>query len=250
MSRRDALLPALIAAVLASPAYAAEAPKQPAQPDLTETTLQTGLPRAPEQAAVVFEHADLKFKVDPARKHLDGDATLVFRATQPIDNLVVDLDRNYKVASVEVDGAKITNWKNPEGRMTVPLSKQLAAGQQATLRIVYDGLPHVAERAPWDGGFVWAKAPTGEPWIASAVQGNGCDLFWPCIDHPQGEPLLVDQYVSVPAPLVSAGNGVLVGMDEKDGWRTYHWRTKNPDTYAIALIICPFELLQDDYNSR
>jgi aminopeptidase N len=61
---------------------------------------------------------------------------------------------------------------------------------------------------------------------------------------------VVDQYVTVPAPLVSAGNGVLVGMDEKDGWRTYHWRTKNPDTYAISLNIGPYELLSADYKSR
>jgi len=39
-------------------------------------------------------------------------------------------------------------------------------------------------------------------------------------------------------------------MDEKDGWRTYHWRSKNPNTYAIALNIGPYELLQADYKSR
>ena len=47
--------------------------------------------------------------------------------------------------------------------------------------------------------------------VATAVQGEGCDLFWPCIDHPQGEPLQVDQHISVPAPLVAAGNGIAVG---------------------------------------
>jgi aminopeptidase N len=254
MSFRVALLPCALAAVLASPAFAAgqakEQPKQDDQPALTEFTYHTGLARAPQQEAVVFELADLKFKVDPANKHLDGDATLTFRAIKPVDALVVDLDRNFKVASVEVDGAKVANWSNPEGRMTVPLAKPLAAGDVAKLRIVYDGKPHVAKRAPWDGGFVWATAPTGEPWVASAIQGNGCDLFWPCIDHPQGEPLQVDQHVTVPAPLVSAGNGIAMGMDEKDGWRTYHWRTKNPDTYAISLNIGPYELLEAPYKSR
>ncbi|MCC8361847.1 M1 family metallopeptidase [Lysobacter sp. A6] len=254
MTFRVALLPCALAAVLTSNAFAADqaaVPKQQDdQPGLTEFTYHTGLPRAPQQEAVVFELADLKFKVDPANKHLDGDATLTFRATKPVDALVVDLDRNFKVASVEVDGAAVTNWKNPEGRMTVPLAKPLAAGDAAKLRIVYDGKPHVAKRAPWDGGFVWATAPTGEPWVASAIQGNGCDLFWPCIDHPQGEPLQVDQHVTVPAPLVSAGNGIAMGMDEKDGWRTYHWRTKNPDTYAISLNIGPYELLEGTYKSR
>ena len=39
-------------------------------------------------------------------------------------------------------------------------------------------------------------------------------------------------------------------MEEKDGWRTYHWRTKNPDTYAISLNIGPYEVLEKDYKSR
>ncbi|HTL13755.1 MAG TPA: M1 family metallopeptidase, partial [Thermomonas sp.] len=83
-----------------------------------------------------------------------------------------------------------------------------------------------------------------------AVEGEGCDLLWPCIDHPMGEPREVLQHVTVPTPLVAAGNGIAEGMDERDGWRTYHWRARNPDTYAIALNIGPYELLQADYRSR
>ena len=248
MTHRARLLAAALAAASTLPAHAADAPVA-----MTEFTTHTGLPRAPEQEAVVFELADLSFKVDPANKHLAGDAKLTFQATKPISALVVDLDRNFRVASVEVDGTPVRagTWKNPEGRMTVPLARPLAAGQRATLRIRYDGKPHVAKRAPWDGGFVWATAPTGEPWVASAIQGNGCDLFWPCIDHPQGEPLQVDQHITVPQPLVAAGNGVALGMDPAgEGWHTYHWRTKNPDTYAISLNIGPYELLQAEYKSR
>ncbi|HOU65096.1 MAG TPA: M1 family metallopeptidase, partial [Thermomonas sp.] len=97
---------------------------------------------------------------------------------------------------------------------------------------------------------VWATAPTGEPWVATAVQGEGCDLLWPCIDHPMGEPGEVVQHVTVPSPLVAAGNGIATGMEEQDGWRTYHWRAKHPNTYAIALNIGPYELLQGEYRSR
>jgi aminopeptidase N len=82
------------------------------------------------------------------------------------------------------------------------------------------------------------------------VQGEGCDLFWPCIDHPMNEPALVEQWITVPAPLVAAGNGVDLGMTEKDGWRTYGWRTKNPNTYAIALNVGPYGHLSADYRSR
>ncbi|MCI4566596.1 M1 family metallopeptidase [Lysobacter sp. CFH 32150] len=238
----------LLAVALSLLAFAAHAERG----DLTEFTYGSGAPRTPEQEAVVFEHADLQFKVEPAQKRLTGDAALTFQATRPIAKLVVELDRNFAIESVSVDGKKLpaSAWTNPEGRMSVTLPKPLASGERAVLRIRYAGKPHVAKRAPWDGGFVWSKAPTGEPWVASAIQGSGCDLFWPCIDHPLGEPLQVDQHVTVPAPLVAAGNGIAMGMEEKNGWRTYHWRTKNPNTYAIALNIGPYELLEATYKSR
>ena len=231
--------------LLPATAFAQQAPP-------SATTLESGLPRAPEQAQVVFEHADLAFKVDPARKWLHGDASLTFRALAPLQRLVVDLDRNYAIEAVEVDGVAVPDgaWRNPEGRMTVELPAPLAEDATATLRIAYAGHPHEAKRAPWDGGFVWATAPTGEPWIGSAVQGQGCDLIWPCIDHPMGEPLLVDAAYTVPAPLVAPGNGVFVGMEEHDGWRTYRWRARSPDTYAVVVNAGPYELLSADYESR
>jgi aminopeptidase N len=86
--------------------------------------------------------------------------------------------------------------------------------------------------------------------VASAVQGEGCDLFWPCIDHPTGKAKLVDEHITVPAPLVAAGNGIAMGMDEKDGWRTYHWRTRNPSTYGISVNVAPYKLLSGEYRSR
>ncbi|TAA46454.1 M1 family metallopeptidase [Pseudoxanthomonas winnipegensis] len=220
--------------------------------ELSPVTKQTGLPRTPEQLAVSFEHADLGFKVIPDQRRIEGDATLTFKAISPLQALVVDLDPEYAVSRVEVDGKPVARevWQNPEGRMRVTLPRQVPAGASVKLRVVYAGQPHVAKRAPWDGGFVWATAPTGEPWVASAIQGEGCDLLWPCIDHPQGEPALVDEHITVPAPLVAPGNGVFVGMQERNGWRTYHWRAKNPDTYAIALDVGPYEQLSGSYRSR
>lgn len=220
--------------------------------ELSPLNRDSGLPRAPEQEAVAFEHADLSFKVIPATRSLEGDARLTFKAKAPLTAVVLDLDRNYSVARVEVDGQAVpaSAWSNPEGRMRIALPQPVAADGRVIVRVVYSGKPHVATRAPWDGGFVWAKAPTGEPWVASAVQGEGCDLLWPCIDHPQGEPALVDEHITVPAPLVAPGNGLAVGMDERDGWRTYHWRARDPDTYAITLNVGPYQAITGQYRSR
>ncbi|MFN7136379.1 MAG: M1 family metallopeptidase [Thermomonas sp.] len=235
----------LLAFALCVPAVALHAE----QPPLTATTAATGLPRTPEQLATTIELADLAFKVDPARKWLDADAHLTLRLARPLQALVVDLDRNYTVSAVEVDGRPV-RWSNPEGRMRIALESPLPAGARPVLHIRYAGHPHEAKKAPWDGGIVWATAPTGEPWVATAVQGEGCDLLWPCIDHPLAKPERVVQHITVPAPLVAASNGVQTGMEEKDGWRTYHWSARQPATYAIALNIGPYELLQADYASR
>jgi aminopeptidase N len=126
----------------------------------------------------------------------------------------------------------------------------LPAGARTTVRIQYHGVPLVAKHAPWDGAFTWSKTADGQPWIATTVEGEGCDMFWPCIDHPMGKPQLIDLHITVPSPLVVAGNGIATGMEEKDGWRTYHWRAKNPSTYGVALNIGPYEMLSGDYASK
>ena len=165
---------------------------------------------------------------------------------------MLDLDNNLPIDAVAVDGQPLAPaaYSNPDGRLAITLPRQVAAGALVAVRVRYHGAPHVAKHAPWDGGFVWSTTPDGQPWVASAVQGEGCDLFWPCIDHPMGKAKLVDQHISVPAPLVAAGAGVALGMDEADGWRTYHWRAKNPSTYGISINVGPYQLLSEDYRSR
>lgn len=222
------------------------------QPALTARTADSGAERTPEQLAVVFEKADLALRIDPASRTIRGDATLTFQALSPLRRIVLDLDNNLPVDAIAVDGQLLAAaaYSNPDGRLTITLPHPLAAGAQVAVRVRYHGAPHVAKHAPWDGGFVWSTTPDGQPWVASAVQGEGCDLFWPCIDHPMGKAKLVDQHISVPAPLVAAGAGVALGMDEVDGWRTWHWRAKNPSTYGISINVGPYQLLSEDYHSR
>jgi aminopeptidase N len=65
-----------------------------------------------------------------------------------------------------------------------------------------------------------------------------------------GKPKVVDEHITVPAPLVAAGNGVATGMTEANGWRTWHWRARNPSTYGIAINVAPYEVLSGEYRSR
>ncbi|QOL47691.1 M1 family metallopeptidase [Massilia litorea] len=223
-----------------------------AQAPLTSYTVNSGAERSTEQQALDFEKADIKLRIEPASHSIRGDVLLTFGTRAQLGKIELDLDRNLPIDAIEVDNQVLpaANWNNPEGKLTIALPRPLEPGQQVSVRVRYHGRPHVAKRAPWDGGFVWSQTPDGQPWVASAVQGEGCDLFWPCIDHPAGKARLVDQHISVPAPLVVAGNGLALGMDEADGWRTYHWRARNPSTYGISVNVGPYKELASAYRSR
>nr|WP_315484384.1 M1 family metallopeptidase [uncultured Undibacterium sp.] len=242
-------------ALLCSMLYLTSAQAQnnlPVSSQPTVFTMSSGTERSVEQLAMVFEKADLSLKLDPETRSIQGTAILLFSAKSDLKRIAVELDKNLPIEAVSINGITLAadSISNAEGRLFLTLPKPLKMGEKAEVNIRYQGVPRIAKRAPWDGGFVWTKTPTGEPWIASAVQGEGCDLFWPCIDHPMGKPKLMNMHITVPAPLVVAGNGVAQGMDEKDGWRTYHWQTKNPSTYGIAIDVGPYELLEGEYQSR
>ena len=188
----------------AAPLAAQTAKPLPAkgEPPLTAQTMVSGGVRPPEQLAMRFDSADLSFEILPDTEELNGIAVLDFTAKAPLARLVIDLDRNLPVKAITIDGKPLKpgGWSNPEGQLVVTLPRPLRAGQKVRAKITYGGTPHVAVRAPWDTGVVWAKTPDGRPWFATTSQGYGCDLFWPCIDHPQGEPAVVTEHVTVVTP--------------------------------------------------
>lgn len=219
----------------------------------TAFTLATDQPRTAEQRAMQFDRADLSIKVIPEAKAIDAVAALDFTALAPLDRLVVELDTLLAISSVQVEGVEVAagRWSNTDGRLTVDLPQTLQTGGKVRLRIAYAGQPRIAPHAPWDGGFIWSTAPSGEPWIATAVQGEGCDLFWPCIDNPHGEPGRVDLHITVPSGLSAPSNGRFLGkQDHGDGWTTWNWTARQPNTYAVALNIGPYEEVTADYASR
>lgn len=252
MHPRPSLLALGVTLGLACASASASEPAAVEQPKLTAQTLDSGGTMPAEQARLNFDHAELHFTVDPARRHLDGEATLRFMAREATDVLLLDLDRNLPIRRIAIDGKPVDKsaWSNPDGRLRIRLPKPLAKGGSVSTTIAYGGEPHVAKRAPWDGGFVWSHTDDGQPWVASAVEGEGCDLFWPCIDQPTGEPDLVDTYVTVPRALAAPGNGVLIDIEDHGATRTWHWRIKQPDTYAISINVGPFKELKGNYASR
>ena len=215
----------------------------PGQPPLTAQTAMSGGPLDPVQKKLKLDTVDLAIEVDPEREVINGTATLHVTTLAKTDRLVVDLDKNYTVTSVTIDAVDAASFANPEGRMTIKLVKRVAADTKLTVKIVYGGRPHSAVRAPWDGGFVWSKTPDGRPWVATAVQMEGCDLIWPCIDYPTYEPQKIDLHITVPKGLKAPSNGKLIGVEMlPDGRSTWNWEARDPTLYGVALNVGPYEV--------
>jgi aminopeptidase N len=247
------LLAATSLLVLATAAAAQQALPQKGEPPITEQTQKSGGERPPAQKAMRFDAADLAIEVLPETRSIEGTATLTFTAEAPLNHLVIDLDKNLGPQSVAVEGKTLpaSAWSTPEGQLTIALPAPVAKGEQVTTRITYGGTPHVAVNAPWDDGIVWSQTPDGRPWIASTSEGYGCDLLWPCLDFPRGEPARVDLHITVPKGLKAPANGVLTGVDTlPDGRTTWNWTAKSPNPYSIALNIGPYEVIKGTYHSQ
>jgi aminopeptidase N len=223
------------------------------KPELAPRTAKTGMPLTPEQKSVDFQTADLTFEVQPEHQRIDGEATLGFLVKSPIPKLQFDLDPELPIKWIAADGKRLDGsaWKNDGGLVTVNLPAPKQAGERLSLTVAYGGKPHVAKRAPWDGGFVWAHTKQGRPWVATAVEGEGCDLFWPCFDNSMVEVGTVTQHIIVPKGLAAPSNGRLLGVDHlSDGRTRWNWRARHPNNYAIAIDVAPYQLAQTTYESR
>ena len=245
------LLAVSVLVLVASPALAQV---KRGEPPITATTQSSGGPIEPARAALHLEHADLAFEVFPDTNRLEGTATLTLTTSAPQTELLIDLDKNLPVSALSIDGKALEpdQWSNPEGRLAITLPHPLKAGGRAVVRVVYGGTPHVAVHAPWDDGIVWSKTP-GErkPWVATTAEGYGCDLIWPCLDFPRGEPDTVDLHITVPAGLKAPANGVLKGIDTlPDGRTTWNWHARSPNPYSVAIDVAPYEEVSGIYLSR
>jgi aminopeptidase N len=220
---------------------------------LTAQTRKMGGVMPAEQLALEFQHLDLSTKVFPEQKRIESTAVLTFKTSVRLSTLLLDLYPKFAIGSVQINGRKLAaaDYANPEGQLRIKLPRAVAAGETFKARIVYSGTPPLAKRPPWEGGTTWMTTPDGKaPLIDTSLWGGGCDLLFPCIDHPTRKAALIDEHYTVPAGLVAPGNGAFVGKSEKDGWVTWNWHGRSIHTYGPVLDVGPYQILEGKYASR
>jgi len=206
-----------------------------------------------EQAAYDVLHYDLDVAVHPDRRELTGRVQMRAGVRDSLDTVVLDLDRRLEVVRAGTgDGTELPAVRRAGGNeLYLSLPETHVPGDTITVQVDYRGSPREAPDPPWDGGLTWAQTPGGAPWIATAVQTEGADLWWPVKDHPSDEPDSMDVSITVPDSLVGASNGVLQRVEPAtDSTATYHWTTTSPiNTYNVTLNVAPYARIDTTYGS-
>lgn len=204
-----------------------------------------------------IRHYTIALNVDPEQKSIDGYTEIDLNLTQPSKTLLFDLVNLLKVSRVIVN-KKEQPFTHENDLITIPFSNNLLPGK-VKVKIEYGGKPGESERAPWVGGFTWAKDSLGNPWVAITCQGEGAKIYYPCKDHPSDEPNEgADLIITVPKGLYVAGPGLLQSMKPSAATKnqfiydrtTFHWKTNYTiNNYSILFNIGKYKVASRTYTT-
>lgn len=216
----------------------------------TAQNLKSGGRLKPEQAIMDIRHYTVALDVDPTQKTINGYTEIDLNLSQATDLLLFDFWHGLTVSQVWVNGKTNNFTHGNDDLIRINLQQQLPVGK-VKVKIAYGGTPGVAERAPWTGGFQWAKDSKGNPWIAITCQGEGAKIYFPCKDHPSDEPNEgADMIITVPEGLVVAAPGLLQKVTTKKGKSTYHWKTNYTiSNYCIVFNVAKYKVAKRIYTT-
>ena len=195
---------------------------------------------------------DLSVAVNPEGQTIKGTNIVRYKVLTSSTVLQIDLQPPLVIGQVTQDGKPVEVAHEGNAHF-VKLSKAQNPGEINELKIEFSGKPHVAQNAPWDGGFTWSKDSLGNHFIATSCQGIGASLWWPCKDHMYDEPdngMTIS--VNVPGNLVAVSNGRLKKeKKEKDKTKTYVWEVLNPiNNYGVNVNIGDYAHFSEKYNGE
>ncbi len=184
-------------------------------------------------------HYDLLVEPNIAEKTIQGKNTITYKVTEPFTQMQIDLQQPLIVDSVTGANNLRINFSR-DNNICLVNQEAASVGITAELTIYYHGKPTEATRPPWDGGLVWKKDDKGNAWVATACQGLGASVWWPCKDHQSDEP---DKGMTIkivaPDTLSAVSNGRLVNTTNlENGRKMWTWQVKNPiNSYGVTMNI-------------
>ena len=187
---------------------------------------------------------DLQVAVDIDNKAITGNNKITYFESLPVREMQIDLQQPLMIDSIVSENGTRLTYKQLGNAWLVRLKPDGAMIKflpgKRWLQVYYHGVPKVASRPPWDGGLIWRKDSLNNPLVATACQGLGASVWWPCKDHQSDEP---DSGMTIkiiaPDTLSAISNGRLVNVSPSaKGTKTWTWLVTNPiNNYDVTMNI-------------
>ena len=193
----------------------------------------------PERAWWNLLKYEIKVTPDYTAQSVSGENAITLAALTDGEVLQIDLQEPMQLLSATW-GKKALKYNREGNVFHVHFPKTVKTGSVETILLKYSGVPKVAVRPPWGGGWIWTKDAQGRPWMTVADEGLGLSCWLPCKDHLSDEPDSgVVMHITCADSLVGIGNGRLRDKHANgNGTTTYTWAVVNPiNSYDIIPYI-------------
>ncbi|HEY4270042.1 MAG TPA: M1 family metallopeptidase [Galbitalea sp.] len=172
---------------------------------------------------------DLDYRVNTNR--LTGTAVLSLRATQVLRKFSLDLV-GMSVSAVLVDGVRASRFSQGSGKLTITVSRPIAADAAFTVEVRYAGSPS-PRRSSW-GEVGWEELADG---VLIAGQPTGAPTWFPCNDHPSDK-AIYSISITLASSYRAVANGRLVSNRARASRTQWRFESTEPmATYLATLQI-------------
>lgn len=205
----------------------------------------------PERGWWDLQHYNLSVSIDTAARSIEGSNVITYKVVSAATEFQIDLQAPMEITEVK-QGDRVLTVRHEGDAHFVTLVDDQPVGSIQKLTVRFAGIPVVARRPPWDGGFTWNKDENGKPFIATSNQGIGASIWWPCKDHPADEPDNgVTMNFTVPKDLTAVGNGRLIKVKKGKGTRTFTWQVTNPiNSYGVNMNVGDYVKFEEKYDGE
>ena len=191
-----------------------------------------------ERAWWDIQYYDLKVQVFPEEERFEGSNLIRYQVIDEARSMQIDLQPPMQITKIEQAGKSLA-FRREGNAYFVQLKEAQEMGSIQEVLVYFDGAPKKSKKPPWDGGVVWTKDAAGKTYVATACQGIGASIWWPCKDHYYDEPDSMSITARVPSDLMNISNGRLRNIEEHDDkTKSFTWFVSNPiNNYGVNINV-------------
>lgn len=197
---------------------------------------------APEEDMYDVRHIKMDLELTNESVALSGSVTATIKVgAVPLDKYVFELDPQFTIDSVIINGKQCV-WSTNEYIRTAILDTPLNGGTTVDAKVAYHGTP-LAGNGFFKAGLNNTVAdPWGAKYTYTLSEPYMARNWWPCKQSLTDKIGSADIWITVPAHLKAASNGLLQQITAVTGNKLrYEWETHyRTDYYLFFVAVGPY----------